>query len=110
MQRVEESRRRPVAARAQKGAGAALKQGSVYALPDGTELVVGVGRESHYFLYHPLVWQGRAWIVNMPIAYEVDAEGLIHTRTGEPTSWRVEDLTDLNRTADRKVTDFAHTL
>lgn len=103
MQGVKELQMRLDASHAPMNAAAEveLRQGRVYALPDGTELVVGVGRASHYFLYHPIVWQGRAWIVNMPIAYEIDGHGRLHTRTGELTTWRIEDLTDTNRTAER---------
>ncbi|MGH9944559.1 MAG: hypothetical protein ACRD9R_19610 [Pyrinomonadaceae bacterium] len=78
-----------------------LRQGNVYALPNGTELVVGVGREGRYYLYHPLVWAGKQWIVNMPIAYEVDASGFVLTPAGNQTCWRVEDLIDLNRSVQR---------
>ncbi len=82
--------------------GIELKQGAVYRLPNGTELVVGVGRGGRYFLYHPLVWKGRAWIVNMPVEYEVDARGQIITGTGQPTSWHIQDLTDAHRMVERQ--------
>jgi hypothetical protein len=103
VQRVEKIRRR---LRAPKGSRDCpppddLKQGGVYALPDGTELVAGVGRAGRYFLYHPLVWAGKAWIVSMPIAYEIDAEGRVLTHTGRPTGWRSADLIDTQRVAGR---------
>ncbi len=79
-----------------------LKQCAVYTLPNGTELVVGVGREGRYFLYHPLVWKGEAWIVSMPVEYEVDAHGRIITGTGQPTSWDVQDLTYTHRMVERQ--------
>ncbi len=83
--------------------GIELKQSALYALPNGTELVVGVGRECHYFLYDPLVWKGYAWIINMPIEYEVNERGLIITGTGQPTSWHVQDLTDTHRMVERQL-------
>jgi len=78
-----------------------LRLGGVYALPNGKEVVAGVGREGHYFLYHPLVWRIGAWIVSMPIEYEIDAQGLIITCSGEASSWRFEDLIDTGRSLQR---------
>ena len=103
MQRVEKIRRRLRAPKRDLICSPPndLKQGSVYALPDGTELVAGVGRAGRYFLYHPLVWAGKAWIVSMPIAYEIDGEGRVLTHAGRPTSWRVADLIDTGRVAGR---------
>ncbi len=80
-----------------------LKQGAVYALPNGSELVVGIGgRGGHYFLYLPLVWAGQGWVISMPVAYEVDGGGSVLTDEGRATGWCVEDLTDLHRTVERK--------
>lgn len=79
----------------------ALRLGGVYALPNGNELIVGVGREGNYLLYHPLVWKGSAWIISLPIEYEVNAAGRIVTGTGQPASWRIEDLVDTGRTIER---------
>lgn len=76
----------------------ALRQSGVYMLPNDTELVVGVGREGHYFLFHPLVWRGRSWIINMPIAYEISADGQIFTGAGALISWHIKDLIDTHRT------------
>ena len=70
-------------------------------LPNGKELVAGVGRESHYFLYHPVVWRARAWIVSLPVEYEIDADGRVMTGRGQPASWRVEELLDTGRSLDR---------
>ncbi|HVF28100.1 MAG TPA: hypothetical protein VM943_07660 [Pyrinomonadaceae bacterium] len=78
---------------------AELKHGEVFALPDGTEVVVGASREGRRVLYHPLVWAGRTWIVNMPVAYEIDADGRLCDGAGRPTLWRVEDLTVARRTS-----------
>ena len=78
-----------------------LRYGGVYALPDGAELVAAVAPGGRCVLYHPLVWAGQAWVVNMPVAFVVTEEGHVLTRTGEPTGWRVEDLVDTRRTARR---------
>lgn len=96
MHRAEEARRR-LAKRRRKSlrsdaASCELIRGNLYALPSGEELVVGVGCGGHYFLYHPLVWAGRDWVIGMPVAYEVRADGQILTGRGEPARWRVEDL------------------
>lgn len=77
---------------------AELKHGDTYALPDGTKVVVGACREGRRVLYHPLVWAGKTWIVNMPVAYEIDADGRLCDGAGRPTLWRVEDLTVARRT------------
>jgi hypothetical protein len=78
----------------------ALRLGGIYRLPDGKELVVGVGRDGRYFLYHPLAWKGRAFIVSLPIEYEIDAMGPVITGRGQPASWRIEDLIDTGRSVD----------
>ena len=78
-----------------------LRLGGVYALPDGKEVIAGVGRAGHYFLYHPLVWKISAWIVSLPIEYEIDAEGRVISHRGQPASWRVEDLIDTGRSLNR---------
>ncbi len=77
---------------------AELNHGDTYALPDGTEVVAGASREGRRVLYHPLAWAGRTWIVNMPVAYEIDADGRLCDDAGRPTLWRVEDLTFTRRT------------
>jgi len=104
MTRLEKVRRRLKAAkdRERTSRQVELKQGGVYALPNGMELVAGVGRAGRYFLYHPLVWAGQAWIVTLPITCEVDAEGRVLSHKGSPTGWRVGDLTDLHRTVERQ--------
>ena len=78
-----------------------LRQGGVYALPDGTELVAGVGRAGHYFFYHPRAWKEGVWIVNLPIAYEVGTGGQLVTGCGQTTPWRIEDLRDSGHTIKR---------
>jgi hypothetical protein len=79
----------------------ALRLGGVYTLPNGKELIVGVGREGRYFLYHPLLWKISAWTISLPIEYEIDAQEGIVTTNGQPAPWRVEDLIDTGRTLDR---------
>ena len=71
-----------------------LRHGGVYALPGGAELVAAAAPGGRNVLYHPLVWSGQAWVVNMPVAFVVTEEGHLFKRTGEPTGWRVEDLVD----------------
>ena len=79
-----------------------LKQGSIYSLPNGTEVIVGVGRKGRYFLYHSSVWKSKALIIRMPIEYEVDAQGRILTAEGQPTTWNIEDLSDTSHTVERE--------
>lgn len=70
-----------------------LVRGGVYCLPNGEEVVCGaVGGLGRCFLYHPLAWQGRNWVIQVPIAYEVMADGQVQTGGGAPTGWRFEDL------------------
>ena len=70
VRRVEKIRRRLGAARASHGSTAPqpeLRQGGAYSLPDGTELVAAPAPGGRYLLYHPLVWAGQAWVVEMPV-------------------------------------------
>ena len=100
MQRIEKirKRRRTSTTYQKSGHRIGLRLGGVYALPNGKELIVGVGREGHYFLYLPLVWRRDAWIVSLPIEYEIDAGGRLTTGRGQPGYWRIEDLMDTGRT------------
>lgn len=100
MNRVEKIRER-VAARkrtrhipqSEGGKQPTLVHGGIYLLPNGEEVVCGAGYGSRYFFYHPLIWRGKAWVIGMPIAYEVMADGQVFTGRGVKTSWRIEDLT-----------------
>ena len=76
----------------------ALRLGGVYVLPNGKELIVGVGRQGHYFLYSLRLWQTRAWILSLPIEYEIDASGRLTNGVGQLGYWRIEDLVDTGRT------------
>jgi hypothetical protein len=79
-----------------------LRLHGLYTLPDGGEAVVGAGAGGGpYFLYHPLVWKGAAWVVNMPVAYVVDGFGRIQNGKGLETGWRVDDLSDTGETLHR---------
>jgi hypothetical protein len=78
-----------------------LRHGGVYRLPDGSEYVAGVGDGGHYFLYPPVIWKARRWIISMPVAYEVDPAKGVVTGKGRQTHWRLEDLEDTQRTIDR---------
>jgi hypothetical protein len=77
-----------------------FREGGIYQTPDGSEVIAGVpcggGR---CFLYLPLVWAGRSWIIGMPVAYEITPEGSIITGKGAATGWRGEQLSDTGRTA-----------
>jgi hypothetical protein len=78
-----------------------LRQGGLYRLPDGTEVIVGVGRNSHYFLYHLRLWTIAAWIVSMPVAFESRENGKLVTGSGKPTQWSIEDLMDTGITPEK---------
>lgn len=78
-----------------------LRHGGLYVAPDGETLVAATAPGDRHVLYHPLIWAGRAWVVDMPIAYVVTDKGHLVTRSGEPTGWRVEDLGDTGRTAEK---------
>ncbi len=103
MHRAEDARRRLAERRRKRirdnAARCELIRESLYSLPNSEEVVVGVGCEGHYFLYHPLVWAGREWVINLPVAYEVKTDGQILTGRGESTRWRVEDLTHVREAA-----------
>jgi hypothetical protein len=103
MQRVDKIRKRLKVSREYpwQGQKVVLRLGGVYALPNGNEVIAGVGREGHYFLYHPLVWKISAWIVSLPVEYEIDAEGRVISHRGQSASWRVEDLIDTGRSLER---------
>ena len=103
MRRIEKIRKRRKVSRAYPvpARNVALRLGGIYALPGGKELIVGVGREGRYFLYHPLVWRGKAWIVSLPVEYEIDTAGRVITGGGQPASWRIEDLIDTGRSIER---------
>ena len=103
MHRVEKIRRRVrrVGERRQVQTEAGLRQGGLYVTPGGEKLVAATAPGGRYVLYHPLVWAGQAWVTNMPVAYVITEEGHVLTRSGEPTGWRVEDLRDTGRTAER---------
>ena len=103
MQRVDKIRKRRKVSREYPGLvqNVVLRLGGVYALPNGKEVIAGVGREGRYFLYHPLAWKISAWIVSLPIEYEIDTEGRVISSKGQPAPWRIEDLTDTGRSQER---------
>lgn len=79
-----------------------LRLHGLYKLPDGGEAVVGAGgRGGQYFLYHPLVWKGAAWVVSMPVAYVVDGLGCVQDGKGVETGWVANDLSDTGETLHR---------
>ena len=81
---------------------AGLMHGGLYVTPGGEKLVAATTPGGRHVLYHPLVWAGQAWVVDMPVAYVVTEEGHVVTRSGEPAGWRVEDLVDTHLTARKK--------
>ena len=76
-----------------------LRPNGVYELPDGTEIVVGAGREGRYFMYFRVHWLRTAMVLYLPVAYEIDGEGRLLTGGGRATEWRVDDLRDTGLTA-----------
>jgi hypothetical protein len=60
-----------------------------------------VGDGGHYFLYPPVIWKARRWIISLPVAYEVDSAKGVVTGKGRQTAWQFEDLEDTQRTIDR---------
>ena len=103
MQRVDKIRKRRKVSQVDSGLDqkVVLRLGGVYALPDGKEVIAGVGRQGRYFLHHPLAWKISAWIVSLPIEFEIDAEGRVISHRGQPATWRVEDLIDTGRSLNR---------
>ncbi|HEY8186069.1 MAG TPA: hypothetical protein VIF64_08370 [Pyrinomonadaceae bacterium] len=103
MQRVEKIRKRLKFSRTptKPVRRVSLRLGGLYILPNGTELIVGVGREDRYFLYRPLVWKGSSWIVSLPIEFEIDARGCVSTGRGQPAPWQLEDLIDTGQSLER---------
>ncbi len=70
-----------------------LREQGIYILPDGQELVAHAVFRGGYVLYTPGDWEFFGFH-----AYEMNAAGRICSQ-GRLTSWRIEDLTDTNRTA-----------
>lgn len=80
----------------------ALTHGGLYSLPDGTMVVAAVAPGGRHLLYHPIVWAGQAWLVDMPVSFVITEEGHLYTRSGRPTGWGVEDLEDTHRAAGKE--------
>ena len=73
-----------------------LRARGIYALPIEEEVIaVADGRAGHLF-YAPADWELYPYA---PTTYEVFASGQIHYK-GQPTAWRIEDLSDTGRTAE----------
>lgn len=70
-----------------------LREQGIYTLPDGREFVAHAVFRGGYILFTP-----GAWEFSGTHLYETNAAGQIRTK-GQPTSWRIEDLTDTRRTA-----------
>lgn len=78
-----------------------LRLSGLYKLPDGTEVVVGAGSKNRYFLYHPRLWHIQAWIVSLPVFFEVREDGSLITGKGNATDWSIEDLVDTGVTSEK---------
>jgi hypothetical protein len=70
----------------------ALLIDGAYRLPDGTEVVVGAKGKGRYFLYRRTDWTGKIWVLSLPVAFEVSADGSIITGSGKATFWTSADL------------------
>lgn len=84
-----------------------MREGGIYALPDGRRLVATHDHRGGYFLYAPQVW--RAFSGWGPAEYDVMPEGPIVTCHGERTPWEAADLVDTGETEQtqlRYYTDY----
>jgi hypothetical protein len=75
-----------------------LREGGVYLLPDGEELVATNDRRGGFLLYTPSVWA--AFRGCGPAEYDAVRDGVIVTCSGRSTPWSVEDLADTGRTLE----------
>lgn len=71
-----------------------LREGGLYALPDGREFILSARGGSGYSLF--TAQAGERFI---SAQYRLDIEGRILSK-GLPTRWRVTDLRDTGRTAE----------
>jgi hypothetical protein len=101
MHRLEKIRRRVRRAGERRviPPAAGLRHAGLYLTPTGEKLVATAAPGGRHLLYHPLVWAGQAWVADMPVSYVITEEGHILTRSGGPTGWRIEDLSDTGHTA-----------
>lgn len=72
-----------------------LRERGVYALPDHREFIVSARGGMGYSLFSSQTW-GRLNIAE----YRLDRDGRILSK-GIPTRWRVADLRDTGRTAEK---------
>ncbi|MDX6692741.1 MAG: hypothetical protein QOF02_344 [Blastocatellia bacterium] len=72
-----------------------IKEGGVYLLPDGRELIAS-GSGGFFKLYDPLAWEYLG-----PPLYEIRDSARL-TCFGRPTPWRVQDLIDKRQTAPHR--------
>lgn len=78
-----------------------LREGGVYRLLNGREVVAGVCEEGRFALYSPLAWERSGVLAGDPMGlpdYEVDHSGVLHSG-GEMTPMKIDDLIDTGRTA-----------
>jgi len=70
-----------------------LREQGIYALPDGREFVAHAVFRGGYVLYTPGDWE--FYGIHL---YETNAAGQVRSK-GQPTLWRIQDLSDTGRTA-----------
>ena len=70
-----------------------LREGGVYELPDESQVIAVADIRGAYLLYTPQDWK---LYPHVSAIYEVRTSGQIHYR-GEPTYWRIDDLSDTGR-------------
>jgi hypothetical protein len=79
-----------------------LRLNGLYRLPDGDEAVVGAGAlGGPYFLYHPIVWKGAAWVLSMPVVYVIYGCGRVENGKGLRMDWDSDALIDTGETLHR---------
>ena len=71
-----------------------LRERGIYVLPDGREFVIHAVFRGGYVFYTPEAWEFSGH------RYALESNGAGQIRLGgQPTDWRIEDLTDTTRTA-----------
>jgi hypothetical protein len=70
-----------------------LREGGLYALPDESEVIAVANLRGAYLLYTPHDW---TLYPHVSAIYEIHASGQLYYR-GEPTYWRIGDLSDTGR-------------
>ena len=84
-----------------------MREGGVYLLPDGEEVIARADRRGGYFLYRPKVWvRFQGW---GPAEYDVEPEGRIVSCDRERAlPWCIQDLVDTGETKSARPLDLRH--